>query len=101
MLKPITEKQKTLIINNLVKACKDISSLNKTGYNYIYLTSGFIAHCDLYGFINYYKRSSLKFDILNCQAQNQWANFRKGEKDYEYYAQKRDVYNAICDKIKN
>jgi hypothetical protein len=29
MLNPLTEKQKQLIINNVVKACKDISNLKK------------------------------------------------------------------------
>jgi len=94
-----SEKQCTLIVNNIVKACKDISKLNKTGYNFIYLASGFIAHYDLYGFINYYKRASLREDILAFQSQNQWKNFHLGEKDYEYQMQKKDIYNRICEQI--
>ena len=48
-LTPLTERQKTLIVNNVVKAVKNIDSLNQTGYRFLYLSSGFIAHYDLHG----------------------------------------------------
>jgi hypothetical protein len=98
-LTPLTERQKTLIVNNVVKACKNIESLNKTGYNYLYLCSGFIAHYDLYGFQANYDDGSLKRDIINYAGQNQWKNFRPGERDYEYYSSKADVYNRILAQI--
>ena len=41
-LTPLTERQKALIVSNVVKACKNIESLNRTGYNFIYLCSGFM-----------------------------------------------------------
>ena len=99
MLVALTERQKTLIVNNVVKACKNIDNLNKTGYNFLYLASGFIAHYDLYGFIANYTGESLKRDIVSFAGQNQWNNFRPGERDYDYYMAKKDVYNRILGAI--
>jgi len=99
MLKPITDTQKKRIVNNVVKACKNISKLNKTGYGFIYLASGFIAHYDLHGFISVYEDNDLKQDILNNKSSNQWNNFSPGEQNYEYYMSKKEIYNEICDKI--
>ena len=95
MLVALTERQKTLIVNNVVKACKNIDNLNKTGYNFLYLASGFIAHYNLYGFIASYTGKSLKQDIISYAGQNQWKNFRPGESNYDYYMSKADVYNRI------
>lgn len=100
MLKPLTERQKTLIVNNVVKACKDIDQLNKTGYNFVYLANGFIAHYDLNGFKSAYNYGvNLKNALLNNQRFNQWSNFREGEQNYDYYMSKKDVYNRICAKL--
>lgn len=99
-LTALTERQKTLIVSNVVKACKNIDNLNKTGYKYINLCSGFIAHYDLYGFISAYSNpGSLKRDIISYAGQNQWNNFRPGERDYEYMMAKKDVYNRIIAQI--
>ena len=99
-LAPLTERQKALIVSNVVKACRNIDNLNRTGYKYLYLCSGFIAHYDLYGFISAYSESgSLKRDILSYAGQNQWKNFRPGERDYDYYMSKADVYNRIIAQI--
>ena len=96
---PLSERQKTLIVNNVVKAVKNIDNLNKTGYNFLYLCSGFIAHYDLYGFIASYTGESLKRDIVSFAGQNQWNNFRPGESDYDYYMAKKEVYNRILREI--
>ena len=96
---PLTERQKTLIVSNVVKACKDIELLNKTGYNFLYLASGFIAHYNLYGFIAHYSDYNLKRDILDNVRFNQWSNFREGEQNYDYYMSKKDVYNRIVAKL--
>ena len=96
---PLTERQKALIVSNVVKAVKNIDNLNKTGYNFVYQCSGFIAHYDLYGFIASYTGETLKQDLLSYAGQNQWKNFRPGERDYEYYMSKADVYNRICAQI--
>lgn len=96
---PLTTRQKQLIVSNIVKAVKNIDNLNKTGYNFIYQCSGFIAHYDMYGFIASYSGESLKRDILSYAGQNQWRNFRPGERDYEYYKAKADVYNEIVSQL--
>jgi hypothetical protein len=98
-LTPLTERQKTLIVNNVVKAVKNIDNLNKTGYNFVYQCSGFIAHYDLYGFIATYTGESLKQDLISFAGQNQWRNFRPGERDYDYMMAKKDVYNRILAEI--
>jgi hypothetical protein len=98
-LTPLTERQKTLIVSNVVKAVKNIDNLNKTGYNFVYQCSGFIAHYDLYGFIASYTGESLKRDLISYAGQNQWNNFRPGERDYDYMMAKKDVYNRIIAQI--
>jgi hypothetical protein len=95
----LSERQKTLIVNNVVKAVQNINNLNRTGYNFLYLASGFIAHCDLHGFIASYTGESLKRDIVSFAGQNQWNNFRPGERDYDYYMAKKEVYNRILREI--
>jgi hypothetical protein len=96
---PFTERQQTIIVNNIVKACKNIESLNKQGYNFISLSSGFIAHYNLYGFIEYYKKNDLKSDILSNKSMNMWNNFRPGEQNYEYYMSKKEIYLKIIDRL--
>ena len=98
-LTPLTQRQQDLIVSNVVKACKDITLLNKSSYRFLNLASGFIAHYDLNGFIDFYSHVSLKNDIIGFAGQNQWNNFRPGERDYEYYMAKKDVYNRILAEI--
>ncbi len=100
-MEALTERQKQLIVTNIVKACKNIDNLNKTGYKFIHLCSGFIAHYDLHGFIAEYSDGPyrLKRDILSYAGQNQWRNFRPGESNYEYYMSRADVYNRIVAQI--
>ena len=95
MLKPYTERQKTLIVNNIVKACSDIEYLNSTGYKFIYLASGFIAHYNLNGFKAYYSGHSLKRDIERNAKANMWSNFTPSDRDYDYYMSKKDIYQRI------
>lgn len=98
-LTPYSERQKTLIVNNVVRAVNDIEKLNRTGYKYINLCSGFIAHYNLYGFIDFYSRNSLREDILRNAEMNQWRNFRPGDRDYDYYMAKAEIYNRILEAI--
>mgnify|MGYP000284738045 CR=1 FL=1 len=96
MLKPLTDIQQTRIVNNVVAACRDIKNLNKTGYDFLYLASGFIAHYNIDGFKDHYSEpGSLQRDIEENARANQWRNFRKGEQHADYYHSKRDTYNAI------
>ena len=96
---PFTERQQTLIVNNVVNACKNIESLNKTGYKFINLACGFIAHYNLNGFIDYYSRHDLKSDILSNKSKNMWDNFRQGEQNFEYYMSKKEIYLKIIDRL--
>lgn len=100
MLTPYTERQKTLIINNVVKAVKQGSEhLTNSAYKYLYICSGFIAHYNREGFIAHYHQHSLKRDILDNQHANRWANFRPGDQNYDYYMVKAEVYKRIVEKL--
>ena len=105
MLVPYTEKQKSLIVANVIKACDDIHKLNGTGYKYLYLCSGFIAHYDINGFKANYDivdiGYSLADDILSNASANKWLNFREGDRDYLYYKSKADIYSRIVAKLHN
>jgi hypothetical protein len=95
-MKPLTDIQQTRIVNNVIAACRDINKLNETGYKFIMNCNGFIAHHDRHGFIAEYSRpGSLQRDIEVNASANQWHNFRKGERNADYYHSKRDTYNAI------
>ena len=98
-MEPMTEREKELTVKNIVSACKDINKLNKRGYNFLYLASGFIGHYNIHGFRDYYGYHNLGYDILKYFYSNQWDNFRPGERDYDYYMAKKDVYNRVCEKL--
>ena len=85
MITPLTEKQKTLIVNNVIKACNDIEKLNRTGYKFLYLANGFIAHYNLEGFKAHYSRHDQAKNILNNVSSNQWDNLRPEDPNYQYY----------------
>ena len=98
-LTPLEAGKKNRILRNIgiMFLMQDIKQLDKHGYNFLYLASGFIAHYNLLGFIeNYRSTQALGRDILGNQSNNQWGNFHKGEKDYEYMMQKKEIYNQIC-----
>jgi len=94
-MKPMTDTEKRLTAKNVLAAVKDINKLNKRGYNFLYLCSGFIAHYDINGFKAYYSDHSLHADIDRYAKQNQWSNFKPSDRDYDYYMAKRDCYNQI------
>jgi hypothetical protein len=96
MLTPYTERQKTTIVNNVVRAVKNPDKLSKQAYKYLYLCSGFIAHYNHAGFIAHYREpGKLFFDILQRHNWNKWENFRPADNDYFYYRSKADIYNRI------
>ena len=95
MIKPLTARQQDLIVSNVLKAIKDIEALNSSGYKFLYLASGFIAHYSLNGFKAYYSAHDLEKDILDNARSNSWYNFHPGDHDYEYYMTKRAVYQRI------
>jgi hypothetical protein len=94
-MEKITPRKQALIVKNVLAACGNIEKLNKTGYEFLYLCAGFIAHYDLEGFKDYYRDHSLVADLEANYLQNQWRNYRTGEKHADYYHSKRDIYNAI------
>ena len=95
-LTAITSQKQKLIVNNVVKACKDISKLNKTGYDFLYLSNGFIAHYGINGFKDFYEDSgTLEADIRNNAHQNHGITFTPAQEHYEYYMSKKAVYNEI------
>lgn len=98
-IEALTEKQKSLIVSNVVKACGDISKLNGTGYSFLYVASGFIAHYNLGGFKAHYEDYNLQRDIVENVRMNQWNNFRESDSNYSYYMSRRDVYNRIVRKL--
>jgi hypothetical protein len=97
----ITEKQKSLIVNNIVKACDDITKLNGTGYKFIHLANGFIAHYNIDGFKQYYSTYDLMTHIIGNAPSNEWNNFREGDQNYHYYKSRKDVYSRIVAKLRN
>jgi hypothetical protein len=101
-LEPFSLEEEQKIIRDCVKAARNIDDLTDKAYRFLNLSNGFIAHYDRFGFMdNYREPGSLKQDILDYQNENQWGNFRSGERGYEYYMQKKNIYNAVCDYLKN
>ncbi len=99
-----TERQIKLIENSirLVVEKNSIDYLTKQAYDFLYLSSGFIAHYSLYGFMDYYNHvPDLIRDILNFASQNTWSNFRPNEKDYDYYHQKALIYARIVKTVES
>jgi hypothetical protein len=101
-LEPFSIEEKQKIIRDCVKAVGNIDTITDKAYRFLNLSNGFIAHYDKWGFMDYYQEpGSLKRDILTHQKHNQWDNFRPGERGYEYYMQKKKIYNTVCDCLKN
>lgn len=96
-IKPLTPATQKRMANNVIAACRDIRKLNKTGYSFLHLANGFIAHYDLHGFIDYYSDGGLRNDIMENRSMNMWNNFRPGEQNYDYYMTKRDTYLMILE----
>lgn len=97
-MKPLTPRQKTLIVNSFktVFLTGDIEKLTPAAYKYIYQASGFIAHYNLHGFRDAYREVTLlKQDILRQAESNLWKNFSPQDKDYDYYMEKSAVYRSL------
>lgn len=95
-----TTREVELIVSSFRKIFmkEDVSYLTKSAYDFIYLSSGFIAHYNIFGFQDYYDDVEfLKRDILRNKSMNQWNNFQPNERDYDYYMQKKAIYNMIVE----
>jgi len=89
-------------VKSILKSIREVFEYNNIGYltrsaySYLYLCSGFIAHYNREGFQDHYERvETLRDDLFNNEPMNQWRNFLPEDKDYEYMAQKRNIYNQI------
>lgn len=74
-------KTEQKVLNNIKQVLKnkDINKLNKTGYNHLYLLSGFIAHYDINGFKYHYQDlRNLFIDILRSDAEQDLKELIKG-----------------------
>ena len=70
----MTDKNILNNITNVFKS-KDINKLNGSGYHYLYLLSGFIAHYDINGFKSHYTDlRTLINDILSSDAESDIKN---------------------------
>ena len=98
MLVPLSDADIRNISNNVIAACKDISKLNKRGYQFISCLSGFIAHYNLDGFKCYYSEGLVK-DLKQSWASYQYGNFMKGDRDYDYIQSKRKVMLRVMEVI--
>jgi len=101
MLQVKTEKEVNAIVKNTLGYCKGKSKrLTKASYNFIMLSSGFIAHYNIDGFLSEYNANDLAKAIIQNKPFNQWNNFTELDRDYRYYMQKKVIYNSICDALK-
>jgi hypothetical protein len=97
----MSEKEKELTIKACVNACKNINTLNKRSYQFIMLSSGFIAHYDIHGFKAAYNApEALKNAVIDHAWQNTWANFKPEDPNYAYYHQKGEIYQEVVKRIK-
>jgi hypothetical protein len=99
-----TLRQTDLIVSSIRKVFEtnDINHLTKSAYNFLSLSSGFIAHYNLLGFRDAYADvHDLKRELAQNYNSNQWNNFRAGERDYDYMMQKKEIYNRICELFQN
>ena len=98
-----TPRQEQLIVASVRKVLQtgDIEYLTKQAYDFIMLSSGFIAHYNLYGFMEEYRDvEKLRRELLANQRHNQWFNFNSSDKDYSYMMQKKHIYNNLCEVCK-
>jgi len=85
---------------NVLAAFKDIEKLNKSGYNFLYLLCGFIAHYNYYGFIQYYRDHSLKQDFLDSSDVKRSRRFISDpffteHEQSEYYRNRYEIIELI------
>jgi hypothetical protein len=94
---PCSPEEEQKVIRDCVKAARDIKSMTDRAYKYLYLAGGFIAHFNKLGFMEHYEEpGSLKKAIFEYQRENQYNNFGPKDDGYDYYMQKKKIYNTIC-----
>lgn len=104
-LEPLPQSKVNGIISNFRLIFKSgIQKMNQSAYRFIHISSGFIAHYNMYGFIETYGDAlTLAKDIINHAEPNKWLNFSPSDRDYTYMKQKAQIYKAIyemaCDYV--
>lgn len=99
-MEPLSCREMKSIVDSFkrVFANDNIGYLTKNAYNFIMLSSGFIAHYNIHGFRSHYENIYyFASDIVRWKESNRWTNFRPGDKDYEYYKQRAEIYSFIAD----
>lgn len=101
MPEKLSEKSCETLLRGLALATtKDINKLSVKAYNFIHICSGFIAHYNIRGFIaEYGTASNLADAVLRNRIMNKYDNFHPGEENYEYYHQKAEIYDTLCNEI--
>ena len=86
---------------------KDITKLTKDAYNFTHILSGFIAHYDRNGFMNYYENVAdfvedlqNSSDIKRPGYYTEDSYFSKGDQA-EYYADKSEILKFVADLVKD
>ena len=98
-----TEREIQLIVNNINKviSTNNIEILSKQAYNFLYLSSGFIAHYNINGFKDHYADVDyLANTIIENEKFNTYDNFRVGDENYYYYRQKAQIYEMVVTSAK-
>lgn len=99
-MEPLSPREMKSIVDSFKRVFgnDNIGYLTKGAYKFIMLSSGFIAHYNIHGFRQNYKNIYyFASDIIRWKEANRWTNFRPGDKDYEYYKQKAEIYSFIAD----
>ncbi len=90
------------ILNNIEKVFKqnDIYLLSKESYNFLYLMSGFIAHYNHQGFMEYYEDLRILISDINSSHDTHHPEYSK-DKDFiksyglEYCQSKVDIFKGL------
>lgn len=101
MLEPLSDKARETLLKNLVLVTtRDIDKLFVKAYQFIHICCGFIAHYNIQGFMaEYGTANNLADAILRNRQMNQYRNFHPEEENYEYYHQKAEIYDTLCNEI--
>jgi hypothetical protein len=105
------------VAKSVVTAAKtgDMTKLTKKAYDFVYILSGFIAHYNYYGFIDYYQDGGFKQDLLSSMDLQNWQRYLtdgfftseektigrgKNEQTYkEYYGTKAAILQEIAEAL--
>ena len=96
---PMTQREKQFASKNILAACRDIEKLNGTGYKFLMMCSGFIAHYNLEGFKSLRLESVLWLleEIGTLREQKEYPSCLN--RDYKYEAHGFQV--RVCAYVKD